>query len=68
MRIDITEVKPKNKIIKIVILVLFALLFIAIFSILGIQYAKSYKSKLIAAKKQQLNTYINNSNKNLTIT
>lgn len=45
MRIDIMEFKPKNNKIKIGIMVIFALFLVAIFSMLGIHYAKIYVSK-----------------------
>ena len=67
MRIDITEVKPKNNVIKIIILVIVAVIFVAVFSTLGMHYAKAYKAKLIAEKKQYVINYLENNKKDKII-
>ena len=67
MRIDITEVKPKNNVIKIIILVIVAVIFVAVFSTLGMHYAKVYKAKLIAEKKQYVINYLENNKKDKII-
>ena len=63
MRLDLIEVKPKNHKIKIVVIVIISILFIVLFSMLGMHYAKLYKVKLIAEKKaqaqQQADAYYN---------
>ena len=51
MRLDLIEVEPKNHKIKIVVIVILALFFIAFFSILGMYYAKLYKAKLITERR-----------------
>lgn len=63
MRIDITEVKPKNNVIKIIILIVITVIFVAVFSTLGMYYAKIYKAKLIAEKKQYVINYLENNKK-----
>lgn len=60
MRIDIIEVKPKNNKIKTIIIAILVVLFVALFSILGIYYAKMYMGKLIADKNNMQD--INSSN------
>lgn len=50
MRIDIIEVKSNKNKTKTIILTILAILFIVSASILGIYYAKSYKSKLVVDK------------------
>ena len=54
MRIDIMEFRPKNNRTKIIVIVVVAILFVVLFSMLGMYCAKSYKSKLIADKKQNI--------------
>ncbi len=60
MRLDLIEVKPKYKKIKIIFLAIGTILLIALFSFLGIKAAESYNKKLIAKrinrqKQEQLN-------------
>lgn len=63
MRVDLIEVKPKNNKIKVVVIAILVILFIVLFSILGMHYAKLYKARLISDKmlqaKKQENTYAN---------
>lgn len=55
MRIDLIEVVPKNNKIKVVLIFIIAILFIAIFSMLGIYYAKKYNAKILAERKDKTN-------------
>ena len=55
MRIDLIEVKPKNNKIKIVTIIIVAIIFVVLFSILGMYCAKKYNAKLLANKKEKLN-------------
>lgn len=55
MRIDLIEVVPKNNKIKVILIFIIAMLFIAIFSMLGIYYAKQYNAKLIEKRKEKTN-------------
>lgn len=54
MRLDLIEVKPSNYKKKIMIIVISTILFIVLFSILGIKAAESYNKKLIAKKNQNI--------------
>lgn len=71
MRIELIEVEPKNNKLKIILIFLITILFITVFSILGIHYAKVYNSKLIEKRKEKISNNIgtikedeNNDNKN----
>lgn len=55
MRIDLIEVVPKNNKIKVIVIFVMAILFIAIFSMLGIHCAKQYNAKIIAKRKTKVN-------------
>ena len=57
MRLDIIEIKSENKKLKLILLIIGTILFITVFSFLGIKAAESYNKKLIAsrrAKREQL--------------
>lgn len=59
MRIDIIETKPKNSNIKIIMIAIFVIIFIAFFSVLGMKYARLYKLKRILSRKQnQIQNYM----------
>lgn len=53
MRVDLIEVKPKKNKIKIILIIVLSISFIVFFSILGIDYAKLCKAKMIVEKKIQ---------------
>lgn len=63
LNVDLIEIKPKRNKIKIAIIIILVILFVVFFSILGMYYAKLYKSKLISEKRmqaqQQESTYSN---------
>lgn len=58
MRIDIIEVAPKNNKIKTILIFIIVILFIAVFSMLGIHYAKQYNASILAKKKQKNNNTV----------
>ena len=62
MRIDITGYNSTKNTFKIVAIIIAALIFIALFSMLGIFCAKSYKAKLIADRKEKISNELNNKN------
>ena len=62
MRIDITEYNSTKNTLKVVAIIIAALIFIALFSMLGIFCAKSYKAKLIADRKEKISNELNNKN------
>ena len=64
MRIDFIEVEPKNYKRKVILIFILAILFIAIFSMLGIYFAKTYNANLIAKRKERLAKEILVNNKN----
>ena len=57
MRIDLIEVEPKKRKIKILLMFLVVIAFIVCFSLLGIYCAKQYKAKII---QEKINTIKNN--------
>ena len=60
MRVDLIEVEPKKKKIKILLIFLAAIAFIVCFSLLGIHCAKQYKAEII---KEKINTIKSTSSK-----
>ena len=52
MKLDLIEIEPKNHKRKITIIVIIAVLFIAIFSVLGIKAAEAYNKKIIAKRNE----------------
>ncbi len=67
MRLDLIEVEPKRIKIKRIIAVLLIILFIVIFSLLGMYCAKNYKVKIIAQKNKALeNNVLSNETENET--
>jgi len=60
MRIDFIEVVPKNNKRKVILIFIIAILFIAVFSMLGINYAKKYNQKLIAKRRENINSILEN--------
>ena len=54
MRIDLIEVKPKNNKIKIVTIIIVAIIFVILFSILGVYCAKKYNAKLLESKRESV--------------
>ena len=57
------EFRPRNNKTKIIVIVAVAILFIVLFSMLGMYCAKLYKSKLIADKKQNIELANQSNNK-----
>ncbi len=54
MRLDLIEVKPNTGKKKIIYIVIAAILFIVLFSILGIKAAEAYNKKLIASRTKNI--------------
>lgn len=66
MKLDIIEVKPQNKKIKLIFIIIGTILFITLFSFLGIKAAESYNKKLIANRKaKQIATLQEQKNNNI---
>lgn len=61
MRIDFVDATPKHKKIKKITIIILVILFISLFLILGIYYAKIYNFKFVSIIKQNIqNNIINN--------
>ena len=58
MRIDFEDATPKHNGIKIGTIVILVILFIGLFGLLGIYYAKLYKFNLFATLKDNYKEYI----------
>lgn len=73
MELDIIEIKPQNKKIKLILIIVGTILFIILFSFLGIKAAESYNKKQIASKRakreqilqQQIINYNQNRKENI---
>ena len=50
MKLDLIEIETKNYKKKVIIIIILAILFIVVFSLLGIKTAEAYNKKLIAKR------------------
>lgn len=67
MNLDLIVVETKKNKIKIIIIVILTILFIILFSMLGMYYAKLYKAKIIAKNIRKSTENINLINKDVNV-
>ena len=64
MKLDLIEIETKNYKKKVIIIIILAILFIVVFSLLGIKTAEAYNKKLIAKRNEISISKKNNENNN----